>query len=146
MLLIFLSFLPLAGCIAEQADLKQTEKNLQQRIKQSSEESAQIRARQSQEISSLREQELPQLRGELERALHQAQELQGKQEDLKQRMALLEKQKSDRLEELDAKLEPETKIDKPGLVERLDSLDVVIGTILLRMEELEKRLQALEKR
>ena len=61
------------GCIAQQADLKQTEKNLQQRIKQSSDESAQTRARQSQEISVLREQELPQLRGELERALHQAQ-------------------------------------------------------------------------
>jgi len=29
-----------AGCIAQQADLKQTEKNLQQRIKQSSDESA----------------------------------------------------------------------------------------------------------
>jgi len=71
-----------AGCLAQQAELKQTERNLQQRIKQTSEESAQTRARQSQEISVLREQELPQLRGELERALHQAHELQGKQEDL----------------------------------------------------------------
>ena len=34
------------GCIAQQADLKLTEKNLQQRIKQSSDESAQTRARQ----------------------------------------------------------------------------------------------------
>jgi tol-pal system protein YbgF len=80
----------LTGCVAQQADLKQTEKNLQQRIKQSSDESAQTRARQSQEISVLREQELPQLRGELDRALHQIQELQGKQEDLKQRSAKLE--------------------------------------------------------
>ena len=71
-----LSALLLTGCIAQQADLKQTEKNLQQRIKQSNDESAQTRARQSQEISILREQELPQLRGDLERALHQAQELQ----------------------------------------------------------------------
>ncbi len=78
------------GCIAQQADLKQTERSLQQRIKQSSDESAQTRARQSQEISVLREQELPQLRGELERATHQAHELQGKQEDLKQRSAKLE--------------------------------------------------------
>jgi tol-pal system protein YbgF len=92
------------GCIAQQADLKQTEKNLQQRIKQSSDESAQTRARQSQEISALREQELPQLRGELERALHQAQELQGKQEDLKQRAAQLEQQ-TKRLEQLAGKLE-----------------------------------------
>ena len=92
------------GCIAQQADLKLTEKNLQQRIKQSSDESAQTRARQSQEISVLREQELPQLRGELERALHQAQELQGKQEDLKQRSAQLEQQ-TKRLDQLAGKLE-----------------------------------------
>lgn len=92
------------GCIAQQADLKQTEKNLQQRIKQSSDESAQTRARQSQEISALREQELPQLRGELERALHQVQDLQGKQEDLKQRTAQLEQQ-TKRLEQLTGKLE-----------------------------------------
>ena len=83
-----------SGCIAQQADLKQTERNLQQRIKQSSDESAQTRARQSQEISVLREQELPQLRGELERALHQAQELQGKQEDLKQRSSNLNSARS----------------------------------------------------
>ena len=98
-----------AGCVAQQSDLKQTERNLQQRIKQSNDESAQTRARQSQEILMLREQELPQLRGELERAFHQAQEHKAKQE------------------------------------ERLDSLDVVIGKILLRMEDLEKRLQTLKK-
>jgi tol-pal system protein YbgF len=92
------------GCIAQQADLKQAEKSLQQRIKQSSDESAQTRARQSQEISVLREQELPHLRGELERALHQAQELQGKQEDLKQRSTQLEQQ-TKRLEQLASKLE-----------------------------------------
>ena len=94
----------LTGCVAQQADLKQTEKVLQQRIKQSSDESAQTRARQSQEISVLREQELPQLRGELERALHQAHELQGKQEDLKQRSVQLEQQ-TKRLEQLAGKLE-----------------------------------------
>ncbi|MCX5728866.1 MAG: hypothetical protein NTZ28_08520, partial [Nitrospirae bacterium] len=95
------------GCIAQQADLKQTEKNLQQRIKQSSDESAQTRARQSQEISVLREQELPQLRGELERALHQAQELQGKQEDLKQRASQIEQQ-TKKLEQLAGKIETES--------------------------------------
>lgn len=103
-----------SGCVAQQADLKQTEKSLQQRIKQSSEESAQTRARQSQEISSLREQELPQLRGELERALHQAQELQGKQEDIKQRASQLEQrsiqieQQTKKLEQLAGKIETES--------------------------------------
>jgi tol-pal system protein YbgF len=111
------------GCVAQQADLKQTERNLQQRIKQSSDESAQTRARQSQEISMLREQELPQLRGELERALHQAQELQGKQEDLKQRSAQLEQQ-TKRLEQLAGKLEAESATRYNQVRESLNAQDV----------------------
>jgi len=111
------------GCIAQQSDLKQTEKNLQQRIKQSSDESAQTRARQSQEISVLREQELPQLRGELERALHQAQELQGKQEDLKQRSAQLEQQ-TKRLEQLAGKLEADSTTRYNQVRENLNAQDV----------------------
>jgi tol-pal system protein YbgF len=111
------------GCVAQQADLKQTEKNLQQRIKQSSDESAQTRARQSQEIVILREQELPQLRGELERALHQAQELQGKQEDLKQRSAQLEQQ-TKRLEQLAGKLEAESTSRYNQVRESLNAQDV----------------------
>ena len=113
----------LTGCIAQQADLKQTEKNLQQRIKQTSDESAQTRARQSQEISMLREQELPQLRGELERALHQAQELQGKQEDLKQRAAQLEQQ-TKRLEQLAGKLEADNTARYNQVRESLNAQDV----------------------
>jgi len=111
------------GCIAQQADLKQTERNLQQRIKQSSDESAQTRARQSQEISLLREQELPQLRGELERALHQAHELQGKQEDLKQRSAQLELQ-TKRLEQLAAKLDTDNTTRYNQVRESLNAQDV----------------------
>ena len=111
------------GCIAQQADLKQTERNLQQRIKQSNDESAQTRARQSQEISVLREQELPQLRGELERALHQAQELQGKQEDLKQRSAQLEQQ-TKRLEQLAGKLETDSTTRYNQVRESLNAQDV----------------------
>jgi tol-pal system protein YbgF len=113
----------LTGCVAQQADLKQTEKNLQQRIKQSSDESAQTRARQSQEISALREQELPQLRGELDRALHQAQELQGKQEDLKQRAAQLEQQ-TKRLEQLAGKLEADSTTRYNQVRESLNAQDV----------------------
>jgi tol-pal system protein YbgF len=113
----------LTGCVAQQADLKQTEKILQQRIKQTSDESAQTRARQSQEISVLREQELPQLRGELERALHQAQELQGKQEDLKQRAAQLEQQ-TKRLEQLAGKLEADSTTRYNQVRESLNAQDV----------------------
>ena len=113
----------LTGCVAQQADLKQTEKILQQRIKQTSDESAQTRARQSQEISVLREQELPQLRGELDRALHQAQELHGKQEDLKQRAAQLEQQ-TKRLEQLATKLEADSTSRYNQVRESLNAQDV----------------------
>ncbi|RPH81043.1 MAG: tol-pal system protein YbgF [Nitrospiraceae bacterium] len=111
------------GCMAQQSDLKQTERSLQQRIKQSNDESAQTRARQSQEILMLREQELPQLRGELERALHQAQELQGKQEDLKQRSAQLEQQ-TKRLEQLAGKLETESTARYNQVRESLNAQDL----------------------
>ena len=56
----------LSGCVAQQADLKQTERELQRRIKQTTEEQAQTRARQNQEIVSLREQEIPKLSGDVE--------------------------------------------------------------------------------
>ena len=102
----------LTGCIAQQADLKQTEKNLQQRS-----------ARQSQEISVLREQELPQLRGELERALHQAQELQGKQEDLKQRATQIEQQ-TKKLEQLAGKIETESSTRYAWVQKSLDTQDL----------------------
>ena len=113
----------LTGCIAQQADLKQTEKNLQLRIKQSTDESAQTRARQSQEISVLREQELPQLRGELERALHQAQELQGKQEDLKQRATQIEQQ-TKKVEQLAGKIETESSTRYAWVQKSLDTQDL----------------------
>ena len=130
-----IAFLSLQGCVvAQPADLKYTERSLQQKIKQQDDQLSQTRARQSQEISNLRDQDLPQLRGELEKTRHQAEELQSRQEDLKHRAAQLE-QLAKRLERLDG-----------SLVERLDSLDVVNGKILLRIEELEKRLPVLEKR
>jgi tol-pal system protein YbgF len=76
----------LSGCVAQQADLKQVDRDLQRRIKQSTEELAQTRARQNQEIVALKEQELPALRGELDRALHRTQVLETRQEDLQAKM------------------------------------------------------------
>jgi tol-pal system protein YbgF len=142
----------LTGCIAQQADLKQTEKNLQQRIKQSSDESAQTRARQSQEISALREQELPQLRGELERALHQAQELQGKQEDLKQRSAQLEQQ-TKRLEQLAGKLEADSTTRYNQVRESLNAQDVknkqerdqLRMDVNTRLDDVSRQMEAIRK-
>jgi tol-pal system protein YbgF len=142
----------LTGCVAQQADLKQTEKNLQQRIKQSSDESAQTRARQSQEISALREQELPQLRGELERALHQAQELQGKQEDLKQRSAQLEQQ-TKRLEQLAGKLEADSTTRYNQVRESLNAQDVknkqerdqLRMDVNTRLDDVSRQMEAIRK-
>ena len=140
------------GCVAQQADLKQAEKSLQQRIKQTSDESAQTRARQSQEISVLREQELPQLRGELERALHQAQELQGKQEDLKQRSAILEQQ-TKKLEQLAGKLDTENANRYAQVRESLNAQDVKTKVdrdqfrteMNSRLDDVNKQMETLRK-
>ena len=71
----------------------------------------------------LREQELPQLRGELERALHQAQELQGKQEDLKQRASQIEQQ-TKKLEQLAGKIETESSTRYAWVQKSLDNQEL----------------------
>ena len=192
-----------SGCVAQLADVKQMEKNLQRKIRQSNEELTKMLARQNLEVATLREQELPQLRDQLERAQHQAKELQQRQDDIKQRSAMLKQQMS-KLEQLAAKIEADSATfdakvreslnvqesknkeerDRLGgeVNNRLDEMnrqmdllrkdiidavqktisalaksidvkfnetnrefDSVIGTILLRVEELEKRFQALKK-
>ncbi|MCA1957856.1 MAG: tol-pal system protein YbgF [Nitrospira sp.] len=82
----------LFGCVAQESDLRHTERVLQQRIKQQDEQLSQARARQGQEIATLRDHELPRLQGEVERAFHLAQELEAKQEDIRHRLAQLEQQ------------------------------------------------------
>jgi chromosome segregation ATPase len=179
----------LSGCVAQQGDMK----SMERKIKESSAEQNKRVARQNQELEILKSQELPKLRGELEKAHHQAQEIQRAQDDLSQRSAVLEQQ-TRKLEQLSSQLESEsanryaqvreslnaqdmknksdrdqlridvnTRLDDinrqmeslrkdiidavaktnaalvKGLTSRLDSIDVVIGTILHRVEELEKR-------
>jgi tol-pal system protein YbgF len=150
--LCLLSVFLLHGCVAQQADLKQTEKNLQQRIKQSNEELAQTRARQSQEISTLREQELPQLRGELERAQHQAQEILKAQDDLKQRSAVLEQQ-TRKLEQLSAKLDAESATRYAQVRESLNAQDVKNKSdrdqlrmdVNTRLDDVNRQMESLRK-
>lgn len=132
--LLVMLFTLLTGCVAQQADLKQTERALQQRLKQQDDQFSQARARQSQEISSLREQDLPQLRGELERARHQAEELQAKQEDLKHRSAQLEQQ-TKKLEQLAAKLESDTNTRYAWLQKSLETQDAKVNA---RLDETSK--------
>lgn len=124
----------LSGCVAQQSDLKKAEKDLQQQL-------SQTRARQSQELSTLREQELPQLRGELEKALHQARELQGKQEDFKHRSAQLEQQ-TKKLEQLAAKLEADSSTRYLWMQKSFETQDVKVSA---RLDELLKAMEALKK-
>lgn len=131
------SFAFLSGCVAQQADLKQTEKVLQQRIKQQDDQLTQTRARQSQEISTLREQELPQLRGDLEKVMHQTQDLQAKQEDLKHRLAQSEQQ-TKRLEQLVVKLDADNTTRHAWVQKSLDNQDAKVAT---KLDELSRAME-----
>ncbi len=106
----------LSGCVAQQADLKQTERELQRRIKQTTEEQAQNRARQNQEIVSLREQDIPSLRGEVDRAIHRSQSLEAKQDDLMAKLASQDSKLNQRLGESEKRLLEESK--RLGWVEK----------------------------
>ena len=189
LVVLSLIYLGLSGCVAQQADMK----SMERKIKQSSAEQNTRVAQQNQELEILKSQELPKLRGELEKAQHQAKEIQRAQDDLGQRSAVLEQQ-TRKLEQLSSQLESgsanryaqvreslnaqdmknksdrdqlridmNTRLDDinrqmeslrkdiidavaktnatlvKGLTSRLDSIDVAIGTILHRVEELEKR-------
>jgi tol-pal system protein YbgF len=135
---IVVLFAFLSGCVAQQADLKQTERNLQQRMKQQDDQLSQARARQGQEISTLREQELPQLRGDLEKALHQARELQAKQEDLKHRSAQLEQQ-TKKLEQLAAKMDADSTTRHAWVQKSLDNQDAKVAA---RLDEITKAMES----
>jgi len=127
----------LSGCVAQQSDLKQTEKVLQQRIKQQDDQLSQTRARQSQEISTLRDQELPQLRGELEKALYLTQDLQAKQEDLKHRLAQSEQQ-TKKLEQLAAKMDADNTTRHTWVQKSLDTQDAKVAA---KLDELSRAME-----
>ena len=99
----------LSGCVAQQADLKQTERELQRRIKQQTEEQAQTRARQNQEIVSLREQDIPSLRGDVDKAIHRTQSLEARQDDLLARLASQDSKVNQRLGESEKRSAEESK-------------------------------------
>ena len=124
----------LPGCVAQQSDLKKAEKDLQQQL-------SQTRARQSQEISTLREHELPQLRGELEKALHQARELQNKQEDFRHRSVQLEQQ-TKKLEQLAVKLETDSSTRYLWMQKSFETQDAKVSA---RLDELSKAMEAVKK-
>lgn len=144
--------LAMGGCMAQQADLKKTEQTLQTRIKQSNDELAQRGAQQRQELAVLRDQELPQLKGELERALQQARELQGKQDDLKQRSAQIEQQ-TKKLEQLAGKLDAENTNRYAQIRESLNAQDMrnkedrdrLRMEVNTRLDDVNKQMELLPK-
>src|SRR5262245_61853706 len=183
---LFVAVLASHGCVAQQADTR----GIERRLMQSNQELAQSGAQQRQELEALKGEEIPKLRGELDRALQKMLVLQGKQDDLEQQIAVLKqpampdldanlytqmreslnaldvKNKADRdqlrgdvnvrLDEINRQMEELSKdiidaVQKTNatLVKnvdgRLDALDVVIGKILLRMDELEKQRQPIKK-
>lgn len=114
--LVAAGFSLLSGCVAQQADLKQTERELQRRIKQTTEEQAQTRARQNQEIVSLREQDIPSLRGDVDKAIHRAQTLEARQDDLLAKLASQDSRVNQRLSESEKRFAEESK--RLGWVEK----------------------------
>ncbi len=134
---IIVSLAFLSGC-AQQSDLLQTEKTLQKRIKQQDDQSSQARARQGQEISALREQELPQLRGDLERVSHQVGDLQTRQEDLKHRLAQLEQQ-TKKLEQLTVKMDADNTTRYVWFQKSLDNQDAKVAA---RLDDISKAMEA----
>src|SRR5215472_520333 len=179
-------FLASHGCVAPQADSR----GIERRVMQSNQKLAQSGAQQRQELEALKGEDIPQLRGELDRALQKMLVLQSKQDDLEQQMAVLKqpakseldatlstqmresltaldvKNKADRdqlrgdvnirLDEINRQMEVLSKaiidaVQKTNatLVKnvdgRLDALDVVVGKILLRLDNLEKQRQPIKK-
>lgn len=144
-IIVVAAFTLLSGCVAQQADLKQTEKVLQHRIKQQDDQFSQTRARQSQEISTLRDQELPQLRGELEKALYLTQDLQAKQEDIKHRLAQAEQQ-TKKVEQLAAKMDADNTTRHAWVQKSLDTQDAKVAAKLDELSRaMEQAMAALKK-
>jgi len=180
-------FLASHGCVAQQADMR----DIERRLMQSNQKLAQSGAQQRQELEALKGEEIPKLRGELDRALQKMLVLQSKQDDLEQQMAVLMqpakseldanlstqmreslnaldvKNKADRdqlrgdvnirLDEINRQMEVLSKdiidaVQKTNatLVKnvdgRLDALDVVVGKILLRLDNLEKQRQPIQNK
>ncbi len=124
----------LPGCMAQQSDLKRTEKDFKNQLSQTS-------AKQSHELSTLREQELPQLRGELEKALYLAKDLQARQDDLKHRSAQSEQQ-TKKLEQLATKLETDSSTRYLWVQKSFETQDAKVSA---RLDEMSKAMEALRK-
>ena len=145
----------LSGCVAQQADLKQTERELQRRIKQQTEEQAQNRARQNQEIVSLREQDIPSLRGDVDKALHRAQSLDARQDDLLAKLASQESKFERRIGEAEKRSIEEGKrlgwvekqlVDQDAMLKgERDRSRAELSAVTARLDQVTTHIDAIQK-
>lgn len=145
----------LSGCVAQQADLKQTERELQRRIKQTTEEQAQTRARQNQEIVSLREQDIPSLRGDVDKAMHRAQSLEARQDDLLAKLASQESKFERRIGEAEKRSLEEGKrlgwvekqlVDQDALLKgERDRNRSELAAVTARLDQVTSHIDAIQK-
>jgi tol-pal system protein YbgF len=164
----------LTGCLAQQADLAQMErslggriarldqreKELQAAIKQAKQDVdklvSETRARMSQEITVLREEDLPSIRGVLDKEAHQIVTLRARLEDLEDRatkaltsLAAAEQERKAVMQQEKAQRE-QLQQDLAKLNARLDAMPGTIGTMVktlgTRLDEQDKTLRADEAR
>ena len=153
--LVATCFALLSGCVAQQADLKQTERELQRRIKQQTEEQAQNRARQNQEIVSLREQDIPSLRGDVDKALHRAQSLDARQDDLLAKLANQEAKFERRIGEAEKRSIEEGKrlgwvekqlVDQDAMLKgERERSRAELSAVTARLEQVNSHIEAIQK-
>jgi|GEM_PF-3062334 len=132
-------FLASHGCVAQQADMR----GIERRVMQSNQKLAQSGAQQRQELEALKGEEIPKLRGELDRALQKMLVLQSKQDDLEQQMAVLKQP---------AKSEPDANL-YTQMRESLNALDVknkadrdqLRGDVNIRLDEINRQMEVLSK-
>ncbi len=148
-------FALLSGCVAQQADLKQTERELQRRIKQTTEEQAQTRARQNQEIVSLREQDIPSLRGDVDKAIHRTQSLEARQDDLLAKLASQDSKLNQRMGEGEKRSLEESKrlgwvekqlVDQDAMLKgERDRSRSELASATARMDQVTAHIDAIQK-
>jgi len=153
----------LSGCIAQQSELKDVERNLgtkiskldqrdkelQQTVKQAKIDVdklvSETRARLSQEITALREEELPQLRGSLDKDAHQVSTLRNRLDDFEHQLA----KRSSALEKTQTDQAAAAKVDRDRLHEDVSKLggriDSMNGTVTAVTKKLGEKLDEQDK-
>jgi chromosome segregation ATPase len=148
LVVLSLIYLSLSGCVSPPSDTK----SMERKIKESSAEQNKRVAQQNQELELLKNQELPRLRGELEKAQHQAREIQRAQDDLNQRSAVLEQQ-TRKLEQLSSKLESESSNRHAQIRESVNAQDMknksdrdqLRSDVNTRLDDINRQMESLRK-